>query len=195
MEGVPVLAFPLDNVALLEPLEVWQAAELAEHLDRAREHIAPWVGATFLTDSVEGARGTLLRYAESAARDGARLYGIRVDGVLRGGVMFTAFDAASGVCELGCWLEPVAEGRGLVTAACRALLDWAFATRGMSRAEWRCRVDNDRSAAVARRLGMRREGVLRRAWPHDGVRHDKALWAVLAGDPRPVSEASRSVTA
>lgn len=195
MEGVPVLAYQLDGTALLEPLEVWQAAEFAEHLDRAREHIAPWVGATFLTAGVEDARSTLQRYAEAAARDGARLYGIRVDGLLRGGVMFTAFDARSGVCELGCWLEPDAEGRGLVTAACRALLDWAFTTRGMSRAEWRCRVDNDRSAAVAQRLGMRREGVLRQAWPHGGVRHDKALWAVLADDPRPVSEASRTVTA
>ncbi|MFK4109378.1 GNAT family N-acetyltransferase [Streptomyces sp. NPDC002176] len=60
------------------------------------------------------------------------------------------------------------------------LLDWAFGTRGLHRAEWHCRADNDRSAAVAKRLGMTLEGVRREAWPYAGARHDKQVWAVLA---------------
>ena len=82
--------------------------------------------------------------------------------------MFVDFDAAFGSCEIGCWLEPSAEGHGLITPACGALLDWAFAARGLHRAEWHCRADNDRSAAVAKRLGMTLEGVRREAWPYDG---------------------------
>ena len=168
----------------LRALEVWHAAELAEHLDRAREHIRPWVGPAFVTDDVEGARATLTRYAERAAHDGARLLGLWVEGRLVGGVMFVDFDAASGLCEVGCWLEPDAEGHGYVVAACRVLLDWAFGVRGLHRAEWRCRADNDRSSAVARRLGMRLEGVLREAWLNGGVHHDKQVWAVLADEWR-----------
>ncbi|MGO4430207.1 GNAT family N-acetyltransferase, partial [Streptomyces sp. MCAF7] len=144
--------------------------------DRAREHIRPWVGPTFVTDDVDGARATLKRYAEAQADDGARMYGIWRDGALAGGVMFTVFDAAFGGCEIGCWLEPSAEGHGLVTQACGALVDWAFTSRGLRlepsaeghglvtqacgalvdwaftsrglhRAEWHCRADNDRSSA------------------------------------------------
>ena len=37
-------------------------------------------------------------------------------------------------------------------------------------------------SAVARRLGMTREGVLREAAPLHGVRHDIELWAVLASE-------------
>jgi RimJ/RimL family protein N-acetyltransferase len=66
---------------------------------------------------VAGARATLTRYAENTARDGARIYGIWDGGVLVGGVMFVEFNAAAGTCELGCWLEPAAEGRGLLTRA------------------------------------------------------------------------------
>ncbi len=180
--GAAVFFRPLTGNAGLEPLEPWQAEEFAGHLERAREHIRPWVGPAFVTDDVEGARATLRRYAERQAADGSRLFGIRLDGALVGGVMFVEFDAGVGSCEIGCWLEPGAEGRGLVTRACEVLLDWAFTVRGLHRAEWRCRADNVRSSAVAERLGMVREGVLREYWPYDGARYDKEIWAVLASD-------------
>jgi RimJ/RimL family protein N-acetyltransferase len=48
-----------------------------------------------------------------------------------------------------------------VTAASRVLVDYALRERGLNRAEWRCRADNERSAAVARRLGMTLDGTLR----------------------------------
>ncbi|WZH38017.1 MAG: GNAT family protein [Microbacterium enclense] len=172
----------LDPTAHLTPLEVWHAREFADHLDRAREHIRPWVGPSFVTESVDGAAGTLARYATSAAADGGRLYGIWIDGVLRGGVMFVSFSAAAGVCEIGCWLEPAAEGRGVVTSAVRVLLDEALTERGLNRAEWRCRADNVRSAAVAERVGMRLEGTLRGAWLNGGVFHDKQVWAILRSE-------------
>ncbi|MGP4112793.1 GNAT family N-acetyltransferase [Streptomyces sp. 4N509B] len=175
-----MFSLPLHDDAHLGPLEVWHAEEFADHLDRAREHIRPWVGATFVTDDLAGARATLRRYADHQAADGARLYGIWREGVLVGGVMFTDFQTALGSCELGCWLEPAGEGHGLVTRACRVLLDWAFSARGLHRAEWHCRSDNDRSAAVAKRLGMTLEGVRREAWPYEGTRYDKQVWAVLA---------------
>jgi RimJ/RimL family protein N-acetyltransferase len=163
----------------LQPLEVWHAAEFAEHLDRARDHIRPWVGPAFVTDSVDGARATLRRYADAAAADGARLYGLWEGDVLVGGVMFVVFEPGWGSCEIGCWLEPSAEGKGLVTRAVSALLDWAFGARGMSRAEWRCRTDNQRSVAVAHRLGMHPEGVLRSSWVYQGRRYDKQVFSLL----------------
>ncbi|GAA2860506.1 N-acetyltransferase [Actinoplanes cyaneus] len=171
-----MFSVPLGDDARLEPLEVWQAREFADHLDRAREHVRPWVGPAFIAD----AAATLKRYAERQAADGARLFGIRHRGTLVGGVMFTDFSAAAGSCEIGCWLEPAGEGRGFVTRASAILLDWAFTTRGLHRAEWHCRADNDRSSAVAKRLGMTLEGVRREAWPFEGVRYDKQIWAILA---------------
>jgi ribosomal-protein-serine acetyltransferase len=180
---VPLFTRSLGADAELRALEVWHAEEFAAHMDRAREHIRPWVGPTFVTDTVDGARGTLLRYATAAAQDGARLFGIWSADTLVGGVMFVSFDAAGGTCEVGCWLEPGSEGQGLITPAAGLIVDWALNERGLVRAEWRCRADNTRSAAVAQRLGMTLEGVLRRAWLNDGHHHDKQIWALLADAP------------
>lgn len=196
-----MFAAPLTADATLRPLEPWQAEEFAAHMDRAREHIRPWVGPSFVTTDVDGARATLQRYADATARDGNRIFGIWLDSpmveppllvepvettdpsgaTLVGGVMFVEFSAAAGTCEIGCWLEPAAEDRGLITAACRMLLAYAFEERGLHRAEWRCRADNVRSSAVAERLGMTLEGVLREAWKVGDRFYDKQVWSVLAG--------------
>lgn len=148
-------------------------------MDRAREHIRPWVGPSFVTTDLDGARGTLERYAAQTALDGRRIFGLWQEGTLIGGVMFVDFSVAGGGCEVGCWLEPAGEGRGHVSAAVGELLRYAFDERGLHRAEWRCRVDNDRSVAVAERMGMTREGVLREAWLVDGVFHDKVVYSIL----------------
>lgn len=180
-----MFAHQLPSGAELRPLEPWQGAEFADHLDRAREHIRPWVGPTFVTAGVEAATATLTRYATATAADGARIYGIWSGGTLVGGVMFVGFDAPRGVAELGCWLEPGAEGRGLVSEACRALVRWAFEIRGLHRIEWRCRATNARSGAVAQRLGMTLEGTLRQSWPMGGAFDDTQIWALLSAEWRP----------
>jgi len=172
----------ISPTAELRPLEPWHAEEFAAHMDRAREHIRPWVGPNFPTEGVAAARAKLTRYAEHAAKDGARIYGIWNNGILVGGVLFVDFTAAAGTCEIGCWLEPGAEGGGLVTGACTVLLDWAFRERGIHRAEWRCRADNARSVAVASRLGMTLEGVLREAWKTGDTFVDEQVWSRLSTD-------------
>ncbi len=177
-----MFAIALTPTAELRALEPWNAVEFSAHMDRAREHIRPWVGPSFVTAGVAAAQATLTRYAENTARDGARIYGIWDDGTLVGGAMFVEFSPAAGTCELGCWLEPAAEGRGLITLACTALLDWAFGTRGIHRAEWRCRDDNARSTEVAKRLGMTLEGIAREAWKVGDTFHDKQVWAVLSSE-------------
>jgi ribosomal-protein-serine acetyltransferase len=60
------------------------------------------------------------------------------------------------------------EGRGIVTRACRAIVSEGFSERGLHRIEIRCATGNERSAAIAKRLGFVHEGVLRDAeWLHD----------------------------
>lgn len=180
-----------DDGALLRPLEIWQAPEFLAHMDRARALVDPWIPFAAAATDLESARALLGRYAQKQATDTGRLHGIWLDGTLVGGVMFRVFDAESGNCEVGCWLEPAGEGRGLVTRAATRLIDWAFLERGMHRVEWVASAGNTRSTAVAQRLGMTRDGVLRESYPYRGERHDSEIWSVLApewrGGPEPVA--------
>jgi ribosomal-protein-serine acetyltransferase len=176
-----MLKLALSDDAELRALEPWNAGEFAQFLDGARPHLAPWLPwATTITDE-GGAREFLQRYADRHAADEGHIFGIWLGGRLAGGALFRVFDVAFGVAELGVWLAPDAQGRGLMTTSVRHLIAWAF-ERGMHRIEWHCTPTNERSIAVARRLGMTREGVLRSAFPVAGVRQDMEVWSLLDTD-------------
>ncbi|WP_346534364.1 GNAT family protein [Micromonospora sp. DPT] len=187
-----MFALPLTDSAVLRPLELWQAEEFLAHLDRAREHIAPWVSPAFVARDLAEARRVLQAYADKRAQDSGGIWGIWSDGVLVGGVMLVSFDTTLGVCEAGCWLEPAAQGRGLITRATERIIDWAVEQRGIVRVEWRTKADNIRSIAVAQRLGMSHDGTLRQARPDaTGGRLDLEIWSVLADEWRARSAAQR----
>ncbi|GGY56615.1 GNAT family N-acetyltransferase [Streptomyces tanashiensis] len=173
-----------DDGAELRPLEPFHAEELLAHMDRGREFIGQHIGLPDVVADLESARAYLRSYAEKAASDTGRLYGIWDGGTLVGGVLFRTFDVANGTAEAGCWLEPSAAGKGLITRACRTIIDWAIEERGIHRVEWYASTKNGASVAVARRLGMTKEGVLRENYLYRGSRADTEIWAVLAPEWR-----------
>ena len=87
--------------------------------------------------------------------------GIEADGVLVGDiVLFVTGAAEDEAVELGWVLAPEHEGHGYATEAARALLAVAFDGLGAHRVIARMDPQHDGSAAVATRLGMRREALL-----------------------------------
>ncbi|GAA2054911.1 GNAT family protein [Catenulispora yoronensis] len=174
-----MFAISLTADAELRPLEPWQVGEFFAHIERARELVDPWIRFAAAAPDLVSAHTMLQRYADKQAVDSGRLFGIWDRRTLVGGCMFPAFDAESGVCEIGVWTEPAGQGRGLVSAAVRHLLDYALIARGLTRAEWHCSPANERSWAVAKRMGMTVEGVLRSAYVVNGERQDVQVWSVL----------------
>ncbi|QNE77053.1 GNAT family N-acetyltransferase [Streptomyces finlayi] len=175
-----MFAIPLGDGAELQPLEPWQAEEFLAHMDRGRAYIGQHVGLPDVVPDLDSARNWLRKHADKTAADTGRIYGIRLDGLLVGGILLPAFDAAAGTCEAGCWLEPDATGRGLITRALRVIIDWAVRERGMHRVEWLVSPENTPSINVAKRLGMTLEGVQRQNDLYRGVRQDTEIWSVLA---------------
>jgi RimJ/RimL family protein N-acetyltransferase len=166
--------------AELRPLEPWQAEEFFAHVERGREFIGQHIGFADAAKDLESARRLLQGYADKAAADTGRIFGIWLDDKLVGGVLLRVMDVPQGMAEVGCWLEPAATGRGLITRAARILIDWVIRERGMHRVEWRVSSKNAPSIAVAQRLGMTKDGVLRSNHPYRGVRQDLEVWSVLA---------------
>ncbi|MFE0650248.1 GNAT family N-acetyltransferase [Streptomyces sp. NPDC059534] len=173
-----------DDGAELRPLEPWQADEFLAHIDRGREFIGARNGLPDVVTDLQSSRAFLRLYAEKVAADTGRIHGIWSDGTLVGAVILRTLDVKNGNAEAGCWLEPAAVGRGLVTRAARALIGWAIEVRGIHRVEWVVNSDNEPSIAVARRLGMTKDGVLRQSYPCRGTLHDQEVWSVLAPEWR-----------
>jgi RimJ/RimL family protein N-acetyltransferase len=185
-----MLAYPLTANAELRALEPWNAAEFAEFIERNREHLGAWLPwALRLTDE-ESTRAWLQNYAQDQAADGGRIYGIWMDSELVGGTLFRVFEPRFGSAEIGVWLSEKAQGQGLIMLAAQRMIEWCLRDRRMNRIEWRCVPTNKRSIAVATRLGMSRDGVLREAFPMHGVHHDIEIWSLLASEWRASQKAA-----
>ncbi|MEU5840724.1 GNAT family N-acetyltransferase [Rhodococcus sp. NPDC047139] len=105
------------------------------------------------------------------------------DGVLCGMVGFAPRESDDP--EVGYWISPTARRRGLATAAVRLACGFAFAPDGMNlrRVGWRAFVGNLASAAVARGVGFRYEGLVRNGLVQRGVPRDVWVAGLSADDP------------
>jgi [ribosomal protein S5]-alanine N-acetyltransferase len=85
--------------------------------------------------------------------------------------------------EIGYWLGEAYRGRGIVTAAVRAVTEYGLRTLGLTRIFAVPFVDNLASVRVLERCGYVREGTMRRSAVKEGVVRDQALYAITDRDP------------
>lgn len=125
--------------------------------DRLRRWL-PWVDQV---RTIEDERAWLERTVSTASAP-EQAYGIWENDELAGGIGLMLF-RLSDSAEIGYWVGEEFEGRGLVTRACRALVDHGFGPLGLHRITIHCAPGNLRSRAVPERLGFTQEAVLREA--------------------------------
>jgi RimJ/RimL family protein N-acetyltransferase len=84
--------------------------------------------------------------------------------------------------EVGYGLARPYWGKGYMTEALRAVIDWAFTQSNVFRVQAFCDVDNLGSARVMEKAGMEREGLLRRYALHPNISdepRDVYLYAIV----------------
>jgi ribosomal-protein-serine acetyltransferase len=149
----------LDDGVELRLLELRHAAEYYRLVADNYERLYWWPVEPTPENTQRRLREGLGRFAEGTGVDA----GIWDDGVLTGFIGLFGIDPSFQSAEIGYWLDKRAEGRGLVTRPARAMLNHAFTELKLHRVELRCAATNERSIAVAERLGFRLEGQLVKA--------------------------------
>ena len=88
------------------------------------------------------------------------------------------------VAEIGMWIRADAAGRGLGTAALRAMLRWGFSEWPWERLSWHCDERNEASRRTAERAGLQLEGRLRGDKPEVGEgRRTTLVYGLTRTDP------------
>jgi ribosomal-protein-serine acetyltransferase len=174
------LRFDLGDGAEVRTFSLEDAETIYELVDANRERLARWFPWVDDSTSPETQRTWLSGLMQDdVSCDGN---GIWVEGVLAGGVGM-GIHVVENSGEIGYWLDVRYEGRGLVTRGCRAFLNYGFGELALHRVQIRAAVENTRSRAVAERLGLREEGVLRGAGRVGGGKYvDLVMYGILANE-------------
>jgi ribosomal-protein-alanine N-acetyltransferase len=153
--ALPAIEHPL---ALLRPLREADLVAWRDYLEDPAvfEHTS-WNHPTLDTLRLNLRLGTgdapdaSLRLAIASTRDDSLL----------GTIGFHTVSALNRSAELAYDLHPAAWGRGIASAACRCLTDWAHRDASIVRVQATVLGSNPRSMRVLERCGFEREGLLR----------------------------------
>lgn len=157
------MIIPLENDLFLKTLVPEDAFELFTLIDRNRNHLRQWLPWVDATRTIENTIAFIESALQQKLSNAGFQCGIWYYNHLAGIIGYHTIDWGNKNVEIGYWLAKEYEGKGIMTKACRALIDYAFDEYQLHRVQIRCAVENHRSRALIERLGLIQEGIMRQA--------------------------------
>lgn len=155
-----------DHVAALHQLVMRNKTWLQQTLNWPQ-----WVKSE--QDTQQNVQGNMMLHQRGIAK----MFLIFAHDEMVGVLSFNQIEVSNKTGYIGYWLDEHAQGKGILSAALQAFIDY-FAERGVVRRfVIKCRVDNLRSNQVALRNGFTLEGCLRQAEFLNDVYYDQNIYA------------------
>jgi ribosomal-protein-serine acetyltransferase len=169
----------------LRLLEERHAPVLFACVNREREYLRQWMAwvdsRTHEDDLLAFIRGALEKFAANKGFNA----GIWADGSIAGVISLHTIDWVNRKGEIGYWLAREFQGRGIMTAAARAVTQHGLVELDLNRIEILCSTENTKSSAIPKRLGFTFEGLLREAQFLNGRHRDLELYSMLRSEYHP----------
>ena len=162
--------------ALIDP------EKFAAFVRRNRDHLSAYLPAVAALHTADAARDHFASVAEPIARRELWEWHLVANEELCGAVRLNRVEHENRKVSLAYYLGAAFQGRGIATAAARAVVAYAFDALGMNRIELRCVVENVASVRVAERIGFTREGELREAEFLDDRYHNHFVYGRLRSE-------------
>ena len=171
----------------LRPVEAHHATAIWDRVERNRTHLREWLPWVDNSKSVADVEVWIDSQLKMYAASEGYAAGIWIENEFAGVLGTHPINRTYRKVELGYWLAREFVGRGIITAATRALTTHAIRRWGLNRVEIYCAVGNERSSAIPRRLGFVEEGIHREAQLLNGRFVDIRIFSMLAKDWKPES--------
>jgi len=183
-----MLTYSFAEGAELRLLQHHHADELYALIDQNRSYLRLWLPEWDVQKTRDDCKALIKSSLEQLASNGGYTLGVWWEGRLAGIIGAGHFDWENRSTMMGYWLGESYQGKGLMTGACRAVVDYLFSELKLHRIEIRCATNNPKSSAVPKRLGFSKEGVLRQAQAFNDGYLDIEVYGLLAEDWNRVTE-------
>lgn len=175
----------LRNDLHLQLLEERHTDEVFALIREERDYLRQWLPWVDSTEVPEDTRSFIKSALEQFASNSGFAAGIWSGGRFCGVVGTHKLDWLNRKGEIGYWVARAFQGKGIITAASRAVVTHLFDELDLHRVLIQCAAGNDKSCAVAQRLGFTEEGVAREAQFLHGKFRDLRRFAMLKQDWNP----------
>ena len=166
----------------LELLELKHCGALLELVNANRQHLREWLPWVDNMQTEEHFRQFVLASRERWSEGTELPMMIWWDNALAGRIGIYNIDRYNKTGSIGYWLGRNNAGKGIITRACKAIIDYGFDELQLNRLEIRCGTKNVMSQAVAKRLNFEKEGVVKAGEYLNGDFIDLCMFSMLKSD-------------
>jgi ribosomal-protein-serine acetyltransferase len=163
------------------------AGKFFELVDSNREYLRRWHPWADHIRSPDDAGKMISAWERQNANKRGFCAAIFSDGQLCGTISHLNVDWPNRWTALSYWLDEAHQGKGIMTACCRAMIAHSFETWNLNRVTIECAVQNQRSRAIPERLGFKLEGIIRGIERLHDVFVDHAIYGLLRVDCPPLT--------
>ena len=166
----------------LRLVEEQHAQDLFNLTDANRHHLREWLPWLDQARSVTDLAAFIASCARQFSENRGSQAVIFFKGDLCGMIGHHGIDRPNRSTSMGYWLDASHQGKGIMTASCRVMINHAFRDLELHRVDIRCATENRHSRAIPERLGFEFEGVARQSeWLYDHF-VDLAIYGLLRID-------------
>jgi ribosomal-protein-serine acetyltransferase len=150
-----------EEIQLVPPNAIY-AEELHSIIIRENERLCEWLPWAHNYGSLEKS----IAFTEQSKKNFDEKKGFGFTVIYKGkaiGIMGThSIDYANKRTTIGYWLSEQAEGRGVMTACVRSLIEFCFEELELNRVEILCGTKNHKSNRIPQKLGFQLEGIFKK---------------------------------
>jgi ribosomal-protein-serine acetyltransferase len=163
----------------LRRVKVSDAVEIYKLIESCRQYLRQWLP---WVDATGGVADTVLFINENQNKslfDGREAYSLIFNNQIVGMIDLHNGDRFNKKAEIGYWLAEQFQGFGIVTAACKTLLNKSFFEYNLNRVVIRAAVGNIKSLHIPERLGFVKEGIEREGEAFQSGYQDLIVYSML----------------
>lgn len=155
--------YKIDEDLELRLLEIRHAEELFLLTDQNRNYLREWLPWVDSTTEVKHSKGFIEMGLKQFSNNNGFQAGIWYKGKLAGCIGLHSINWSNKSTSIGYWLGESFQGKGIMTRACRAIVQYCFEKLNLKRVEIRVATGNYKSQAIPEKLGFQKEGCIRSA--------------------------------
>ena len=141
--------------------ETRHAEEIFSLINKDRVHLRKWMAWVDGTKSIGDVEGSIESGLHQFAENDGFAAGVWYKGEVAGVVALMEISWKNKSTSIGYWLGSDFTGKGIMTRACKDIVDYAFRDLGLHRVEIQCAEGNVKSRGIPERLGFTNEGMIR----------------------------------
>jgi ribosomal-protein-serine acetyltransferase len=166
----------------LRSMDHQHGQELFGCIDSNREYLRRWHPWVDIVSSLAAVEKAIAAWQQLYAGNRGIYAGIWFEEKFCGMINHLDVDWANRKTAFSYWLDAAYQGRGIMTASCRAFVSHGFDTWKLNRITIECATQNIRSRAIPERLGFKLEGIVRGIEWLNGHYVDHAVYGLLRSE-------------